>query len=334
MKSYFFILLAILMLISSCASVLNLGDKEVLIHSNPRGLSVFIDDSLYGETPVVAGLNKKQDHYVSYALNDSIVYKDTLKSEYNLGLILVDFLFPTNYFIYTIPIPFIFDYYTGSYKSLNKSELFYDHVLANDTLRQLEIKDSINSINLSEYQKINDKLDRLNNYSWEIQLNNNEVLEKLKIINSIDDNLEVIASNNLDTIGKAFKNFHFKSLYHFEVPIEEVKSIIYKEETSFGSRVLISICGIGLGVGMGVLIRELIKAQNANVKKSGDIPPSSLVYLIYYGVFGIVGLISSLFFDNSKELKIDLTNLDNKKKMEIINREILVKSKAVKLKDE
>jgi hypothetical protein len=76
LKTYSYLL--ILVLFTGCASTFNPSNQEVVFNSKPRGMSVIINDSLYGKTPIIAGLTVQKDFQVKFKFLDSVVFTEKI----------------------------------------------------------------------------------------------------------------------------------------------------------------------------------------------------------------------------------------------------------------
>ncbi len=77
MKYALFLALSVLISIqlSGCATILNGSYQDIAISSNPSGATVIIDTSVYGKTPLVAKLSRKQSHIVKLELPGFVTYE-------------------------------------------------------------------------------------------------------------------------------------------------------------------------------------------------------------------------------------------------------------------
>jgi len=66
--SYVLLSLVVVLLVSSCATIILSSSQQVGISSSPTGASVTIDDEPKGETPIIEKLSRKDNHIIKIEL--------------------------------------------------------------------------------------------------------------------------------------------------------------------------------------------------------------------------------------------------------------------------
>ena len=75
--------LALVILISSCASIMSTSKQTVGFSSNPQKASVFVDNMKIGDTPISSSLLRKREHTVRIELEGYLPYETTLTKKLN-----------------------------------------------------------------------------------------------------------------------------------------------------------------------------------------------------------------------------------------------------------
>jgi len=68
-----------LLFLTGCASVINSSRQAVPIRSTPSGATVFLNDSIFGKTPMTINMKrKKKEHYIKIQLDGYETYQTDL----------------------------------------------------------------------------------------------------------------------------------------------------------------------------------------------------------------------------------------------------------------
>ena len=91
-KHYFIFVLFIGLLFQGCATIIKGSKQSVRISSYPSQASITINGKLYGETPTVARLARKDNQYIKIELEGYKPYETSLSRKFNgwfLGNLLI-----------------------------------------------------------------------------------------------------------------------------------------------------------------------------------------------------------------------------------------------------
>jgi hypothetical protein len=312
--------LLIIMISTGCATIMNPKMKEVAFNSKPKGMTVLINDEFCGKTPLSVELSKKLSYDIKYKYNDSIVFKDSLKSKANFNYILMDLLFPTNIFLFTIPLPFLVDGISGSFLELNKSYLYYN-TLKNDLIYEVKTNRDAsrrikNTYNQPSSQGYKNYVLRYNSYNWSLNLNNSYKFENLKLINIDNNMLEVIPANLTEKDSKIFKSFNNSKSVNFRIPVDSINSLIFREEMKTHDRLKNSFVGLLFGGCTGFAIGYITSS------KSSD--GNFYLALLSTALGGLAGIITGALSSTGDYGLYNLKNMNTEERIKLINKEILL----------
>ncbi|MCX6152800.1 MAG: PEGA domain-containing protein [Candidatus Kapabacteria bacterium] len=250
------LLCALGFLLNSCATIFNSGYKNVNIDSDPEGADVFIDSLHFGKTPTIARLNKKENHYIEVSLNHYKKSSDSVKSKLFAGWFVYDIFFPTNLFIYSIPVPFLIDYLTKNANELDKESVFFrlkrldplaqnpDLIAKNADSIPKQTNDSLTKIEEQKIEKKSKYIDpmpqfNLQKYPCYLFLNDSRLIKEVYLTNFKEEYL-------------FFKNAKLTDSIHFSKVEQMVFNGGYRRENGI-------IAGVGLGLAVGILQTYLNK---------------------------------------------------------------------------
>jgi hypothetical protein len=304
--------LIILFITTGCAAIFNHSPKDVAFNSKPKGMEVFINDSLYGRTPLSVELNKKIDYNIKYKYLDSVVFFDSISSSTYIKYVLFDLFFPGNIPVLTIPFTFIFDGYSGYYKDLDKSYIYFN-MLKSDSNEISNMNDEQSSEDFEKFVL------RKNSYLWTIMLNNGNEFEKLKFIKIDKNMLEVTPepfseNENFDNISLLNKN-QKKIL----IPIDSIERITYIRDGTFNEWLANTIIGTVIGSAVGLGVAYALDPDDSHYNEMGRAIPALIALSC-----SLSGFIVGAFWGTGEYESYYLKNMNLEIRNKLINKKILL----------
>lgn len=316
MRIYLLLLIILSISLSSCGLMFNPTHEKVLFNSKPQGMSVLINDSLHGTTPLLATLSKKKDHYVKYKNLDSLVYSDTIKSRIHLRYILMDLFFPTNIFIYTAPLPFFFDGISQSYKELDKNIISFNYnqssIISDSTFETSKNGKLLfkNDEDLREYAI------RFEVNQFYIHLKNGEVRKNYMILGLDDDKNLICALNNpIEYDPNDFRQLIIRDSEKEYILIDSIDAIVLENPISGRQSFRNTILGFVIGAATGLGIAFM-----------GNPKPREMEGLLHVAMGaggGLIGLIVGFSTNSPEYYYYILKDKNHGQKVEILKQLLL-----------
>lgn len=286
MKSLILISGLILVLLTSCASTYNSSYMEVVLNSKPKGMSVLINDSLYGETPLIAKLRIQRNHQIKFKFKDSVVFTDrTYDSELD------------KYNTY---------FYFNLFKGNSNSNTSIDNLKPNDNESSEHFKENIM---------------RKFSFDWSIILNNQLECEDLKLLNIENGQLKFTQKDTSEIDFKKYltqKNQN-SSIYSF--PIDSIDKIVNYKKLSFSERLKNGMITLIIGSLIGYGLDNYI-LSNPNDQNNRYYSNKSSYGLAISG--GFIGFIIGIIKSTKDYHKYKLNDMNTEERTQFINEEILL----------
>ena len=109
-------IIAVVLLLTSCATVFSGSTDDVSISSSPSGADVYIDGFPVGKTPLEISLEKGQSYHISVQKDGYETAYATISGKVGAGWVILDFIAGV--------IPIAIDMVTGAWASLSPSSIY------------------------------------------------------------------------------------------------------------------------------------------------------------------------------------------------------------------
>ena len=308
MKIYQTLLIFILAItLSSCGLMFNPTHEKVFFNSKPTSMSVLINDSLYGNTPLLVSLSQKEDYDIKYRSLDSIVYSDSIKSSFNIKYCLYDLIFPPAILV---------DALDKTSNELDKNCVYYNYYQNDTTEIAMDSSKIVKTIFKDEEAKREQAI-RLETNHWNIHLSNGEVKEEYKILDLRENYLICTIGNLYDNDTNDFRNIVYYEPKKSYFVVDSIDKIVYANEMTGKEQILNTMLGIAIGAGIGLGAAFILV-------------PNPIELAVYLHVFssaggGFLGGLWGLFYDSSEYKYYSFKNKNYEQKYDLLNQLLLMK---------